>query len=282
MSALLTSSLVVAARCSIFCRTSSETLSSAGESRRGGESRICLLPTLDNGEFRTCCLRDNDGDMLGLVAEAFDVFFLIDKGSMALELFGVASVLPVGLNGCRLLLGNGEGLGGSIESCSPRSGVLGRGSNRAIVASRTFSMSMSMGGVAMAGIEGLNGGKGEGGRGPSGRLSAEWRDSARLLNGEGERGVGVMDRVVGGVFERKLIPSRSWVVAVDLEARDKGRAGKGGSSERINLTSVQGQMEEKGQTFIYRFLDWSLHDARRWFKTMLIPAVSSRKFESAG
>ncbi len=61
---------------------------------------------------------------MGLAAEAFDIFFFIESGSMAFELFGVASVLPVGLNGCRLLLGKGEGDGGSIIYCSTRSGVL--------------------------------------------------------------------------------------------------------------------------------------------------------------
>lgn len=110
---------------------------------------------------------------MGLAAEAFDIFFFIESGSMAFELFGVASVLPVGLNGCRLLLGKGEGDGGSIIYCSTRSGVLERGTSRAIVASRAFSMSTSMGGVGIAGMDGLNGGNGEGGRGPNGRRSAQ-------------------------------------------------------------------------------------------------------------
>ena len=86
--------------------------------------------------------------------------------------FGVASVLPVGSNGCRLLRG--------IELAELlRVGVTGA-LVRSMIAESNAS-SRSVGGNARSGIMvGVLGGRGDGLRGPSGRRSEEWSEADRL------------------------------------------------------------------------------------------------------
>jgi hypothetical protein len=106
-------------------------------------------------------------------------FFLIANGSTGLGILltggtalGVASVLPVGSNGCRLLRG--------IELAEfLRVGVTGIFVISVIAESNANSR--SVGGNARSGIMvRVFGGKGDGLRGPSGRLSDEWSEVDRL------------------------------------------------------------------------------------------------------
>lgn len=103
-----------------------------------------------------------------------EVFFLIESGTIgvaaveagATEGFGVASVLPVGKNGCRLLRGSPEGRvtwGGRRMGCS----------------SRVTSPSIEQISMGREGGGDLNGGRGDGLRGPIGRRSWECCDIER-------------------------------------------------------------------------------------------------------
>jgi hypothetical protein len=94
---------------------------------------------------------------------------------------GVASVFPVGSNGCRLLRGNGD---------IARTGVKCGRETFTRVVSNARSRSVTGRGVAVD-DRGLRG-KGDGLRGPIGRLSDECCEVDRPFLG-GESGVGVVD-----------------------------------------------------------------------------------------
>ena len=179
-----------------------------GDTRRGDTTR----PRIFEGVLR-CALRPGGDSLVGLRKE---FFFLIDKGSMVLGAFcdpreitlGAVSVFPVGSNGCLRLRGRGDtGLGGVAG---------GRFRFCKVVSSAVSRLSKSGSGLAL----GL-GGRGEGLRGPRGRLPEGLRDgvfsgcSLTSMSDVGQnRFVGVVDR---------------WLTTLP-EARDDDRNGSGGIS----------------------------------------------------
>lgn len=80
-----------------------------GEARRGETTR-CKVRL--RGELRACIFLTGVGDVTGMADVRSEVFFLMERGSMGvateidalLLALGVDSKLPVGNNGCRLLL----------------------------------------------------------------------------------------------------------------------------------------------------------------------------------
>jgi hypothetical protein len=181
-----------------------------GDTRRGDTTRPLML-----GGVLRCALRL--GDSPAELRNEF--FFLIDKGSMAPGVFwtlwgfilGAASVFPVGSNGCLRLRGRGDTdlggvTGGRFKLCK-------------VVSSAESRVSKSGPGLAV----GL-GGRGEGLRGPRGRLPDAFRGAA--LSGCSFTSVsGVGKNRFVGVVERWLRPLP--------EARDDGRNGSGGLSMGI-------------------------------------------------
>jgi hypothetical protein len=126
---------------------------------------------------------------------------------------GPASMFPVGSNGCRLLRGRGEIGFGGVTGAEFRSSK--------VDSSAESMVSKSGSGLALA-----LGGRGEGLRGPRGRLPEAIRDVER----EARSSISVSDtgknRFVG-VIERWLRPLP--------DDRDDGRTGSGGlSAKRIN------------------------------------------------
>jgi len=182
-----------------------------GDIRRGDTTR----PLIFGGVLR-CALRLVGDSPVELRNE---IFFLIDKGSMAPGVFwtlwefilGAASVFPVGSNGCLRLRGRGDTdlggvTGGWFRLCKA-------------VSSTESTASKSGSGLALE----LSG-RGEGLRGPRGRLPEAFRGVALLLcSSTSVSGVG-KNRFVG-VVERWLRPLP--------EARDDGRNGSGGLSTGI-------------------------------------------------
>jgi hypothetical protein len=179
-----------------------------GDTRRGDTTRPLIL-----GGVLRCALRLGDSP-----AELRNEnFFLIDRGSMAPGVFwtlwefilGAASVFPVGSNGCLRLRGRGDTdlggvTGGRFKLCK-------------VVSSAESRVSKSGPGLAL----GL-GGRGEGLRGPRGRLPDAFCGavlSACSLTSVSEVG---KNRFIG-VVERWLRP----------EARDDGRNDSGGLSMGI-------------------------------------------------
>ena len=183
-----------------------------GDIRRGDTIRPLIF-----GGVLSCALRLGDDSPVDLRNE---FFFLIDKGSMVPGVFwtpwgiilGTASVFPVGSKGCLRLRGRGDtGLGGVTG---------GRFRLCNVVSSAELRVSKSGPGLAI----GL-GGRGEGLRGPRGRLPEVFRGlSGCSLTSASELG---KTRFVG-VVERWLRPLP--------EARDEGRNGSGGLSMSIFST----------------------------------------------
>lgn len=135
-------------------------LRTCGDTLRG---EITLADVRVRGEFLVYVFRGSVGELL----ERTDVFFLIDRGSVPgppapLEAgLGVESMFPVGKRGSRFELCFGEVIAlarDGVEGCDMLIGVLSGG---------------SMSGISEGNNMGLLGGKGEGGRGPRGRRSAE-------------------------------------------------------------------------------------------------------------
>ena len=125
------------------------------------------------------------------------VFFLIANGSIGLGIplvggtaFGVASILPVGSNGCRLLRG--------IELAEfLRVGVTGIFVMSVIAESNANSR--SLGGNAKSCIMVcVFEGRGDGLRGPSGRRSDEWSEADRLCRPSDVTEVALLCGLEGG------------------------------------------------------------------------------------
>jgi hypothetical protein len=171
-----------------------------GDTRRGDTTRPLIL-----GGVLRCALRlgDSPAELRN------EIFFLIDKGSMAPGVFwtlcgfilGAASVFPVGSNGCLRLRGRGDTdlggvTGGQFKLCK-------------VVSSAESRVSKSGPGL---------GGRGEGLRGPRGRLPDTFRGGA--LSGCSLTSVSAVGKnIFIGVVERGLrtLP----------EARDDGRNDSG-------------------------------------------------------
>jgi hypothetical protein len=121
-------------------------------------------------------------------------------------------MFPVGSNGCLLLRGKGETVLGGVTGVEVRSSK--------VVSSAELMASKSGSGLAL-----VLGGRGEGLRGPRGRLPEAFREDGR----ETRSVISVSDtgknRFVG-VVERWLTPL--------TEARDDGRIGSGGLSVKEN------------------------------------------------
>ena len=121
----------------------------------------------------------------------------MDKGSTGLGIpllggkaFGVASVFPVGSNGCRLLRG--------IELAEfLRVGVTGIFVMSVIAESNASSRSTGRN-ARSAVIVGVLGGRGDGLRGPVGRRSDEWRESDRLCRPSDVTEVALLCGLEGG------------------------------------------------------------------------------------
>ena len=168
------------------------------------------------GGVLNCDLRLGDDSPAELRNE---FFFLIDKGSIVPGVFwtawgivlGAASVFPVGSNGCLRLRGRGDTVLGGVTG--------GRFRLCKVFSSAESRVSKSGSGLAL----GLCG-RGEGLRGPRGRLPETFRGD--VLSGSSLTSVseGGKRRFVG-VVER-------WVRVLP-EARDDGRNGSGGLSVRI-------------------------------------------------
>jgi hypothetical protein len=125
-----------------------------GEKRRG---EIIRAEVRESGELRINCFLGL-ADVLVLDVEVTEERFLIDKGSTEIVLFkafGVASVFILG-KGCRLLRGSGV-CGCEWSEWSPSSPSVTRFGG----GGSTGSTLVSAGGLA-----GLEGGRGEGVRGP--------------------------------------------------------------------------------------------------------------------
>ena len=228
-----------------------------GDTRRGDTIRPLIF-----GGVLSCALRLGDDSMVELRNE---FFFLIDNGSMAPGVFwtpwgiilAAASVFPVGSNGCLRLRGRGD---------TDLGGVTGGRFRLCKVVSRAESrVSKSGSGPGLA--PGL-GGRGEGLRGPRGRLPETFRDD--VLSGSSLTSVseGGKRRFVG-VVER-------WLRTLP-EARDDGRNGSGGLSVGI-FSKCKNAKYITTFTFIYcvfdRSVPWRFH---RLFR-MLILTIVSREF----
>jgi hypothetical protein len=158
-----------------------------GDTRRGDTMRPRIL-----GGVLSCALRLGDSP----VELRKEFFFLIDRGSMVLGTFcglwevtlGAASVFPVGSNGCLRLRGKGDTDLGGVAG--------GRFRLCIVVSSAESRVSKSGSGLAL----GL-GGRGEGLRGPRGRLPEALRGDmpsgcslTSVSDVGGNRFVGVVDR----------------------------------------------------------------------------------------
>ena len=228
-----------------------------GDTRRGDTIRPLIF-----GGVLSCALRLGEDSAVELRDENF---FLIDNGSMVPGVFwtpwgiilAAASVFPVGSNGCLRLRGRGDTdlggvTGGRFRLCK----VVSRAESR-------VSKSGSGPGLAL----GL-GGRGEGLRGPRGRLLPEtFRDvlSGSSLTSVSEDTKGGKRRFVG-VVER-------WLRTLP-EARDDGRNGSGGLSVGI-FSKCKNAKYATTFTFIYcvfdRSVPWRFH---RLFRVLILTIVS--------
>lgn len=144
--------------------------------------------------------------------------------------FGVASVLPVGSNGCRLLRG--------IELAEVlRVGVTGRFVISVIAESNANSRSVD--GNARSGVIGcVFGGRGDGLRGPSGRRSDEWIEVDRLCRPSEIIEVALLCGLEGGdggrcVSEELVVREvlDRWLDVRFVDVLEEGRSEAGGSSK---------------------------------------------------
>jgi len=169
-----------------------------------GDARFGDIPFptgLDKGEFLMDPLLPCPGDDRTLF------LFLIASGSTGLGMplaggtaLGVASVFPIGSNGCRLLRGI------ELEEFL-RVGVTGIFVISVIADSN--ARSRSAGGNDMSDMVGVFGGKGDGLRGPSG-LRSEWREVDRLCRPSEVMEVALLWGLEGGdggrcVFEELVV-----------------------------------------------------------------------------
>lgn len=197
-----------------------------------GDTRFGDIPlpaALDKGEFLTDDFLPWPGDERTLF------LFLIANGSTGLGIpltcgagFGVASVLPVGSNGCRLLRG--------IELAEfLRVGVTVRFVISVIAESSADSRSVD--GNARSGVMvGVFGGRGDGLRGPSGRPD-EWSEVDRLCRPSEVIEVALLCGLEGGDGGRcvleELVDREAfdrWLCVRFADALEEDRKEAGGSS----------------------------------------------------